>query len=113
MVSQNRRQICQAGYFFSRLCLPGCYRYFVDLAHLPWFFKQDLKGELHGNVILRLLRAAELFSLYRHEHLIRNNGLAGVGVKEPILETIIFDLYSASANSFLEQYPSSALLTYR
>ena len=42
MVSQNRHQICQAGGFFSRLCLPGRYRYFVDLALIPHFFKQGL-----------------------------------------------------------------------
>ena len=46
MVSQNRHQICQAGYFFSRLCLPGRYRYFVDLALIPHFFKQGLVNML-------------------------------------------------------------------
>ena len=72
----------------------------------PAVFTIISKRELHGNVILRFFRPAEFLLLYRHEHFIRNNGLMGVGVKESIHETIIFDLDSTSADRFLKQYPS-------
>ena len=71
----------------------------------PAVFTIISKRELHGNVILRFFRPAEFLLLYRHEHFIRNNGLMGVGVKESIHETIIFDLDSTSADRFLKQYP--------
>ena len=43
-------------------------------------------------MVLRFFRPAELLLLYRHEHLIRNNGLMGVGVEIPIHEAIVFNL---------------------
>ena len=68
--------------------------------------RQYLECDPHGNVILWFFRAANLLLLYRHEHLIRNNGLMGAGIKIPIHEAIIFDLDSTSADCFLKQYPS-------
>ena len=57
-------------------------------------------------MVLRFFGSVEFLLLYRHEHLVKNNCLMGVGVKEPIHEAIIFDLDSASADRFLKQYPS-------
>ena len=63
------------------------------------------KRELHGNVILRFFGAAEFLLLYRHKHLVRNNGLMRAGIEIPFHEAIVFDLDSAGADRFLEQHP--------
>ena len=57
-------------------------------------------------MVLRLFGTTELLLLYRHEQLISNNGLMGSGVEIPFHEAIIFNLYSASADCFLEQHSS-------
>ncbi len=56
-------------------------------------------------MILRFFGAAEFLLLYRHKHLVRNNGLMGAGVEIPFHEAIVFDLDSASAERLLEQHP--------
>ena len=43
-----------------------------------------------------------LFPLYRHEHLIRNNGLMDTNVEVPLHETIVFYLNRTGADRFLE-----------
>ena len=58
-------------------------------------------------MVLRFFGSAELLLLHCHEHLIRNNGLMGVGVEIPIHEANVFNLRNAGANRLLEQYPSS------
>ena len=57
-------------------------------------------------MILRFFGAAEFLLLYRHKHLVRNNGLMGAGVEIPFHEAIVFDLDSAGAERLLEQHPS-------
>ena len=57
-------------------------------------------------MILRFFGAAEFLLLYRHKHLVRNNGLMGAGVEIPFHEAIVFDLNSAGAERLLEQHPS-------
>jgi len=45
-----------------------------------------------------------LFLLHHHEHLIRNNGLMGIGAEVPLHEAIVFNLGSANTDCFLKQH---------
>ena len=54
---------------------------------------------------MRFFRAAEFLLLYCHEHIIRNNGLMGVGREIPVHEAIVFNLNCSSADGFLKQHP--------
>lgn len=69
-----------------------------------------LEYEVHGNHVFWILSALELLLPYRHEHLIRNNGLMGAGIEIPLHETIVFNLDCAGTDHFLEQYPSGIFL---
>ena len=47
--------------------------------------------EPHRSVVLQFLSQVEVLPQYRHEYLIKNNGLVGVGIEVPIHEdTLLF-----------------------
>lgn len=45
--------------------------------------------EPHRSVVLQFLSQVEVLPQYRHEYLIKNNGLVGVGIEVPIHEAAI------------------------
>ena len=75
-------------------------KYSTQQLYLSTFIISEI--QLNSNLIFWVVAPFLLFSLYCREYRIRNNGLMGVGVKEPIHEAIIVDLDSASAYRFLK-----------
>ena len=71
-----------------------------------YFFLILSECELHCNSVFWIFGATEFFLLYRLKHLVRNNGLMGVGVEIPIHEAIILYLGTTYADGLLEEYPS-------